>query len=407
MSGWTIVGVGLSLAGALLGAPGLILVGGLTIVSRWMTTFWSRFGLDSIAFERRLGSRHALWGDEVPLDLVVWNRKPLPVPLLVVDDAVSDRLRVRGHALEPSDRPGRGNLRNAWSLLWYEQVIRHLTIEARRRGTFAFGPVRLTVSDLFERGTRSEERELPATLVVRPRTVPVRAEHPAAAPLGAARTRASLFEDPARFAGVRAYQAGDPMRRIHWRATARLGAPVSRRFEPVRERSVLITLDLQTVPGAHWLMVYDDDAVEGLCVAAASLARRALRDDAACGLAVNAQVGGDRGWGWVAPASGPGQLARIEDALAQLQPIVTLPFTALLRAVPRLVAPGATILALGARDPLEIVPTLRQLERSGYRVTHIRFGDRTRDEAGETGIRVRTARLDPSWRTADALVVGR
>jgi len=408
MSGWTLVGLAMVVAGALLGAPGLLLIGGLTLLSRWLTTLWSRYGLDSIGYERRIATNRAVWGDQVPLDVEVWNRKLLPVPLLTADDHVTDTLRVAGRTLAASERPGQGVLQNSWSLLWYERVVRHLVIDARRRGAFRFGPIRLTVSDLFERGTNSEERELPAELLVRPRTVPVRAPHAAQAPLGTARSRASLFTDPSRFAGVRRYEPGDPLRRIHWRATARVGEPVSRRYEPVHERQVLLALDLQTVPGPYWLMLFDDDQVEALCVAAASLARRMLRTDTACGLLVGSQLVGGRRWAYLPPSAAASQLGRIEDVLARVQPILSLPFERLLGAVPRRLAPGGTVLSLGARDPEPYADRLRRLSRTGYAVTHLAFGpDREAHRSGMAalGIQARAAELDPDWRRSDALVL--
>lgn len=408
MSGWTLLGVAMLLVGAALSAPGLLLIGGLTLLSRWLTTLWSRYGLSSISFERRLGSRRAVWGDEVELDVEVWNQKLLPVPLLVVDDFVTDSLHVVGRRLGPSERPGRGVLANAWSLLWFERVVRHLRIDARRRGVFAFGPIRLTVSDLFERGTNSEERELPDELLVRPRTVPVHASEPARAPLGTTRTRASLFADPAQFAGVRAYQPGDPARQIHWRATARVGRPVSRRYEPVNERQVLLAVDLQTVPGPHWLMLFDDEQVEALCVAAASLARRSLRDGAACGLVLGTQLAGGRRWAYLPPSAATGQLGRIEDVLARVQPIVSLPFEQLLAVVPRRLPPGGTVAVLSARDPTPFVDPLRRLSRSGYAVRVVALGDEREAHgrlASAAGIDGGVAELAPSWREADALVL--
>ena len=408
MSGWTLIGALMILVGGALGAPGLVLVGGLTLLSRWLTTLWSRYGLSNIAFSRRLGSERAVWGDEVPLDVEVWNQKALPVPLLVADDHVTDTLRVVGRQLAASDRPGQGTLQNAWSLLWYERVIRHLRIDARRRGVFTFGPVRISVSDLFERGTNSEERELPARLIVRPRTVPVRSLEPARAPLGTSRSRTSLFTDPARFAGVRPYQPGDPVGRIHWRATGRTGHAVSRRYEPVNERSVLIAIDLQTVPGPHWLMLFDDEQVEALCVGAASMARRLLRDGSACGLLVGTQLAGGGRWAFLPPAASPGQLGRIEDILARVQPIVSLPFEKLLAAVPRRLAPGGTVLVMSAREPSTILEPVRRLMRNGYAVRLVAFGDGRaahRRHAASAGVEAVAAELEPSWRTADALVL--
>jgi len=408
VSGWTLLAVAMIVVGVALGTPGLVLVGALTLVTRWLTTLWSRYGLGGIAFERRLGTDRAVWGDTVPLDVEVWNRKLLPVPLLVVDDHVTDALRVVGRPLGPTERPGRATLQNAWSLLWYERVVRHLTIDARRRGAFSFGPVRLTVSDLFERGTQSEERDLPAQLLVRPRTVAVRAPAPGRAPLGTSRSRASLFADPSRFAGVRPYRPGDSTRQVHWRATARVGQPVSRRYEPVNERSVLLAVDLQTVPGPHWLMLFDDEQVEALCVAAASLARRFLRDGSACGLLVGTQLAGGGRWAYVPPSAAPGQLGRVEDVLARVQPIISLPFESLLGVVPRRLPPGATLAVLGARDPSPYLARLRALSRSGYAVRHLAIGPGGAGHAAAAalaGVDSRSATLDPSWREADALVV--
>ncbi len=46
------------------------------------------------------------------------------------------------------------------------------------------------------------------------------------------------------FHGVRPWQAGDPMRWIHWRSTARLGTPVVRQFEQPRNRDVALVIEL-------------------------------------------------------------------------------------------------------------------------------------------------------------------
>ena len=69
MSGWTLLGVALVCRRRLLGAPGLLLVGALTLLSRWLTTLWSRYGLESVGYERRIRTARAVWGDEVPSTL--------------------------------------------------------------------------------------------------------------------------------------------------------------------------------------------------------------------------------------------------------------------------------------------------------------------------------------------------
>jgi hypothetical protein len=171
---------------------------------------------------------------------------------------------------------------------------------------------------------------------------------------------------------------------------------------------VLLAVDLQTVPGPHWLMLFDDDQVEGLCVAAASLARRLLREGAACGLLLGTQLAGGGRWAYVPPALAAGQLGRIEDTLARVQPIVSLPFERLLTVVPRRLAPGGTLLVLSARSPGDALEPMRRLARSGYAVRHVAMGPDRRSHAADAsaaGIEARIGQLDPDWRGADALVL--
>ena len=263
----------LLVAGVLGGAPGLVLLGLLSLATTGLSGLWSRRGLDRLRYERHLGADRMVVGDQLELDLMVENAKLLPLAWLATDDYATDGLVVLEHPLVPSDRPGLGVLRNVWTLGPFERVVRHFRLVAARRGRYRFEMVRLTVADLFGRGVASVEQARPSTLIVRPRSVPVQGTGGQFVPLGSRRARQGLLEDPVLFAGVRPFQPGDPRRRIHQRASARLGRPVSRRYEPSTARHVLVALDVQTHPGPHWLLAYDDELVESLVVTAASLAR--------------------------------------------------------------------------------------------------------------------------------------
>ena len=121
-----------------------------------------------------------------------------------------------------------------------------------RRGVYELGPVDLSVGDLFARQAAIEERDDRARFIVRPRTVGTTGIERPDQWGGLERAKAGLTEDPSRFAGVRPYAPGDPLRRVHPRASARLGTPVTKRFEPSRDREVLIVLDVQIEHGPAW-----------------------------------------------------------------------------------------------------------------------------------------------------------
>src|SRR5262249_29874133 len=62
-------------------------------------------------------------------------------------------------------------------------------------------------------------------------------------PIGEIRLTHRLFEDPTRIAGVRFYQPGDPLNRIHWRATARTSALHSKIYDASTIAGATILLD--------------------------------------------------------------------------------------------------------------------------------------------------------------------
>src|SRR5205814_1197432 len=94
----------------------------------------------------------------------------------------------------------------------------------RSRGVYQVGPLELTSGDPFGFFTQRALLFERATVLVYPRVVPLRRlGFPLAAGLGASQRRRALQDDPSRAAGVRAYRPGDPLRRIHWKATARQG----------------------------------------------------------------------------------------------------------------------------------------------------------------------------------------
>jgi uncharacterized protein (DUF58 family) len=392
--------------GVLLEAPALSAVGVLLALVAGLRTLWSRYGLRALAYERRLSAPRVPWGERIHLDLVVRNAKALPLPRLRIDDVVSREADIEGVELVPSADSGFAELRQAWSIGWFQRVTRRYVLVGSRRGRYRFARARIEVSDLFGDTSTVEDRRIETTYRVVPRAVAVRVASRDAPSVGSSRALRGLVEEPSLFAGVRPYQPGDPLRRIHWKATARVGRPVSRRFDPAREREVLLALDLQTVPGDSWRLAWDDDLVEGLCVAAMSLARSLIADGVAVGLAANAYSDRPQRSVYLPPSATPAQLALIADHLADLSSFSSMPFDRLLAGVARRAPMGCAVVAISSLDPAGFVPVLRRLSAQGYRTSHAALGPdavRWSSRARAFGVPSAAYRLHPDWRTADAL----
>jgi uncharacterized protein (DUF58 family) len=403
---WTSLGLALIVIGAFAQTPGLLLVGALLVLSTLVRSLWSRYGLRGLRYERRLMRDRAVMGEDVELLVSAWNDKLLPLAWLQADDLVTDGLKVRERRVTPSDRPGFGSLRSTWSLAPFERVTTHLHATADRRGVYRFGPVRLEVADLFGRDVAARADEHADTLLVRPRSVPVILATPELAPLGDRRARFGLQEDPALFAGVRPYQPTDPRRAVHWRATARVGRPVSKRFEPATVRRTVIALDVQTNEEPYWMMIYDEDALESLVVAAASMARFVVDDGGSVGLAANAWSGTMARTAWVPPASGQNQLPAVLDALARLSVFASSPFDVLLRDLPARLDSGTSVVVVSGHDPRTSLTAERRLVSSGFPLTHIAIGTsgaEWAELARRAGLTARVGRLDGGWRDSSLL----
>ena len=399
----------LILAGSFLTAPIVVLLGIVTFVVETIRQVWARYGLQNVTYRRHLATDRTTWGEEIPLDVEVWNQKRLPLAWLRADDEATHGIVVRERALVDGDH-GAGVLRNAWTLAPFERVVRHFHVGADRRGVFGLGPVDRSVGDLFARTAAVEERPLVQRFIVRPRTV---GAHELQRPDrwgGVDRARAGLTEDPARFAGVRPYAPGDPLKRIHQRASARLGRPVTKRFEPSRDREVLIALDVQTTHGPSWDLAFIDDDVESLYVVAASIARSLALERTAFGLAAAGYTGVASRFAHVPISTAPGQAERVLDMLARLSSQPSAPFERLLDTVQKVARSGSTVLILTARDPTPFVARLRRIERGGCRVLVVACGQDAVADAGRArtaGFAARAVRLDGPWRTADRLQVAR
>ena len=398
--------IGLIAAGAFLNVAVAVILGLLAFVVELVHSIWMRRGLTGVSYSRRLSVERIPWGEEIPMTIEVWNRKRLPLAWLQADDATSEGVIVRGRPIVETEQTGLA-LRNTWTLAPFERVIRHVRLASDRRGVFSIGPVGLSVGDLCARQAAAGERRGVDHFVVWPRTLPA---------VGMARpdrwgdvdrARRGLLDDPARFAGVRPYSPGDPLRKLHARTSARLGVPITKRFEPSRERQVLLALDLQTEPGPDWDISFGEESVEGLIVVAASIALSLATERTAFGLTAAGYTRSPSRFADVPVAHAAGQVNRVLDVLARLSSHPSAPFEVLLARIRRRIRPGATIFVITSRAPSPFLAELRRLRRAGFDIAILACGpDAVADAAlaRGAGFPARAAALDGPWRSATRLV---
>ncbi|HEX6818570.1 MAG TPA: DUF58 domain-containing protein [Ktedonobacterales bacterium] len=410
---WYLIGVVLIGLSLLFRQPLLIVAGLLVIALGGVPELWYRFCLTGVTVHRGFSTRRAEIGDEVLLTLAVENGKVLPLPRLDIEDEVPEEgLAIRGATLETSVKPLRMILIHTLSLWLFQRVTRRYHMRCLARGVYAFGPLRLKSGDPFGLLSRERQDESLERLIVYPLVVPVeRLGLSARAPLGERPSPRRLLEDPLRTAGVRGYVPGDEPRRIHWKATARVGSLQSKIFEPTTHHTLVLFVDVRTYENP--VLGYDPELMELTICAAASVACWALEQGYAVGIYANGILAegdeassverpSERREGGVedanvalqrairqaqlhlrlAPGTDPQQLVRIQEGLARLIPYYASPMTEIVTAEETHLPFGSTVAYIGAATALgpEGIEHLQRLRSRSHAVMLLITGNTQLDD---------------------------
>lgn len=334
---------------------------------------WLRVCLVGVSYRRHFERGRLFHGDEIALDIEIANAKPLPLAWLRAEDEFPKALIIEPARLSYSHRHGRQRLVNLLSLRWYERVTRHYRVHGVQRGAWAFGPARLLSGDMFGFDVRAATLEEVDTLLVYPRNVPLTALGlPADRPFGEFRAMRQVTEDPLRINGARDYLAGDSMRHVHWKATARRGALQTKTFDASANRPLALFLNVST--HEHAWEGYDPDLQEYAITATASLARWAWDHGQAVGLFANAVTQPGAQVVRIRPAGHRDQLTLIFEALARIIPFSRWPLEQTLRYEGLHLPYGTTIVVVTAllNEPLR--QALLHLHDRGFALALMTLG---------------------------------
>jgi uncharacterized protein (DUF58 family) len=232
-----------------------------------------------ISAERVLRPARAEAGAGARADLSVMNLGTKTTPVLAATDAFDGGRRV-ARFLVPPLAPG-------------ETADAAYRLPTTRRGIYTIGPLTLSVHDAFGVVQTSLTLAGEDRFVVYPKVddvLPLPGAASREARMGS--MQASRVPVGLDFFGLREYEVGDDLRRVHWRSTARTGELMLRQDEmPWESRSTIL---LDTRPSTH-----HDESFERAVEIAASLAtalcrgRRQVRFMTTGGVDIRSS-GGDR-----------------------------------------------------------------------------------------------------------------
>jgi uncharacterized protein (DUF58 family) len=253
-------GVTATTAGLLLGQVSLTGVGVLLTLLPLLGLLAVRRGRD-VTLQRTLDPRRVPAGQTARISLSL-DGDAGTGPLLL-EDRVPWALGVRPRFVLPAAR-------RSWS------ASVDYTVRSDVRGRFALGPVSARSTDAFGLAERAVTIQDLGELVVTPTVVPLPATGRAGVWTGAGDNRPRAFASgSAEDVTVREYRHGDPLRRVHWRTSARTGELMVRREEqPWQSRATVLLDNRASAHRGHGAGSSLESAVTAAASVAAHLATR-------------------------------------------------------------------------------------------------------------------------------------
>ncbi len=189
--------------------------------------------LSGLDCERSVSRNILQQGESTGVEVTVTNRRGFPIPWIFFEDLYpGDFARIGDNACLTILMPGRS-------------VTMRYSLTCPRRGYHRIGPISMESGDLFglQRRFRTGREQnyisvLPTVAYIETFNVSARR------PQGPVRISNRIYDDPTRIVGAREYMPGDPLNRIHWKASARTGQLYSKVQEPSSVSGGTLILDL-------------------------------------------------------------------------------------------------------------------------------------------------------------------
>ena len=311
--------------------------------------FWNRSMIRGIEVEVRRRDQRVSRGRALHGRVIVRSRSWLPKVWL----EVNDHSTLPDHVTNRVVTLGRRGV-DVWR---YETP-------ARRRGLYELGPVTVTATDPFGFFRMSRTFGVRSEVLVYPNAPELPRLHvpPANLP-GDGRFRRRTQNVTPNVSGLRAYEAGDSLSRVHWPATARTGNLMVKLFELDPASDIWVLLDLE---GAVHSGEGDDGTEEAAVMVAASVIRYFITQNRSVGV-----IAYDDDLRVNEPSRGGNHYTRLLESLALARAVGDVPLSQLLLEESRKFGRHTTVVAVTPSPRDDWALALMSLSARGVKVAAV------------------------------------
>lgn len=340
----------------------------------WLPTI--NRGLNKLSCSRSFGRSAVFEGETGVMIEVIRNDGPFIIPWLRLESRISPHLQLGKQ--ENLDVNGQMYYSSVFSLMPYQQIRRTHKVKFLHRGIYNLGNATLTAGDPLGPFYAYRDQYLSAKVTVYPRLLE-EGQLPVLNSLflGEPTPVQQLMRDPFLIRGIRPYVPGDPVRDIHWPATARTGQAQVRIHDYTTRTRLLVVINGQ----CEDLQFYKEVSPRMLRVIehgismAATLCVNALQNGLAAGFASNMPLEDAQEPTVMLPREGASHIEEMLTAFARLRTACVQKFPAFLKELEAY--SGLDMLVLSCYDSESVQECLARLRHCGNRVVfHLLEGGR-------------------------------
>lgn len=231
----------LLLFGILTGANFFALGASTFLIVIQLAKHFSNRWIEAIEVARFVEAHEVTVGQSVGVGMKITNRSGYWIPWMLIDEKISKRYT----KLPPVALQILVSTVQLLSFSPKKTTLYRYALETQRRGYYQLGPTLLETGDLLGLHRSFRIANQPDYITVLPKLVVLEGfEVSSRRPMGDLKVEDRVLEDPTLLSGLREYRSGDPMNRVHWKATARTGTLHTRVFQPTCVQGAMLLLDM-------------------------------------------------------------------------------------------------------------------------------------------------------------------
>lgn len=336
--------------------------------------YWNKHIFDKLTVDASFLPAKVYPGQQVIYQLVIENRKFLPILSLRVREDNSSEIDFVNKQFTHKYIIGESCFQDMFNLRWYQKVKKRYQIKSGDRGLYLLKDMTLSHYDFLGLYTNNKKIDEQRILTVYPRLIPLQLPETAYSQLfGTNMSEGWIFEDELNKIGVRPYHQTDNFKQINWKTSARHLQLESNIYKPSFDRETHIFLGNSLKLQTSSTKVINRLEIAIIC--AASLVNECIKANYKVGFYTNYVNKKKKGNGYsiVRSSKSPEQLEQILTTMARLGYSAISKLSKILKIELEAIPHGSTIILISLEIDEEVEKLLDYYKKF-YKIIFIQVG---------------------------------